>query len=137
MTGRKVIMLASVLIILILSSLNLQAYYNNIDKYQWREAIEYTEESASTGDYIAVFPLFEIETANYYKKRDDIFLYKMDEEFLLISDIGNKNLWFVLADHARTDREAFEETLGKKYELLDQKKYKSLNLYQYRKKRVE
>lgn len=137
MTGKKLIMLVSVLIILVLSSFSLHTYYNNVDKYQWREAVGYIEEKASTGDYIAVFPLFEIESANYYKKRDDIFLYKLDEEFLLVSDIGNKNLWFVLADHARTDREAFEETLEKKYELLDQKKYKSLNLYQYRKKKAE
>ena len=47
------------------------------------------------------------------------------------------NQGFLLADHARTDREAFEDALGNKYELLDQKKYKSLNLYQYKKKRVE
>ncbi len=45
------------------------------------------------------------------------------------------NQGFLLADHARTDREAFEEALAKKYELLDHKKYKSLNLYQDRKKR--
>lgn len=136
-SGRKSIMILLAVAILISSYFNLKPYYDSVDKFQWRESMSYIEENASPGDYITVFPKFEIESANYYKNRDDVYLYSMNEEFILITDIGNKDLWFVLANHARTDREAFEQTLGEKYQLLGEKEFKSLNLYHYRKRQAQ
>ena len=134
MLGKKVIMLLAVLAVLIFSSLSLQNYYNQIDKYQWREVMEYIEESAYSGDYVVVYPEFEIQSAIYYQNRGDIHIYPLQGEFLLQTDIGYKDLWFVLADHARSNKEGLEKTLGDKYELVDEKRYKSLNLYQYKEK---
>ena len=77
---------------------------------------------------------FEIKSVNYYGERKDLNLYSLTDEFHLRTDIGNKNLWVVLAAHGGTKKKDIEEALGQRYDLLSQKKYKSLNLYQYRKK---
>jgi len=127
-------MLLIVCVILVLSYLNLEKYYGSVDKYQWRETISFIEDNAAVGDYIAVYPRFEIDSANYYKKRDDVHYLAMSDELIIVSDIGNKSLWLVLADHAQTRKKAFEKVMNKRYELVDQKKYKLLNLYEYRKK---
>ncbi|GJM16418.1 MAG: hypothetical protein DHS20C13_17450 [Thermodesulfobacteriota bacterium] len=124
-------------LILALSYVNLEEYYNMVDKYQWRETISYIEDNASIGDYVAVYPIFEIESARYYKDRDDLHYYSLNDELISITDIGNKNLWLVLADHARTKRKAIEDAMLQRYDLVDQKKYKLLNLYKYQKKKVQ
>lgn len=133
LNGKRTLIFISVFLIIVLSSLNLEKYYGSVDKYQWRETISFVEDNASSGDYIAVFPRFEIESANYYKKRDNVHYLAMSDELIIVSDIGNKNLWFILADHAFTRRKAFEKVMNERYKLVDQKKYKSLNLYKYRK----
>lgn len=132
-SGRRTLILILILLIIVLSSINLEKYYGSVNKYQWRETISFIEDNATSGDYIAVSPVFEIETANYYRQRDDIHYLKMSDDLLFIADIGNKNLWLVLADHARTEREALEDAMRQRYKLVDQQKYKSLNLYKYRK----
>lgn len=137
LTGKRTLILTSILLIIVFSYLNLEKYYGSVDKYQWRETISFIEDNASSGDYIAVYPRFEIESANYYKKRDDVHYLAMSDELIIVADIGNKNLWLVLADHAQTQKQAFEKVMNERYKLVDQKKYKSLNLYKYHKKRAE
>lgn len=134
-TGKRILILVSVGLILVLSYINLEKYYDTVDKYQWRETISYIEDNASLGDYVGVSPVFDIESAYYYKEREDLNYNPINDRFLLSADIGNKNLWVVLANHARTKKELFEKAMSEKYEVLDQKKYKSLNLYKYRKKK--
>lgn len=135
-TGKRAVMIIISLLILALSYVNLEEYYNTVDKYQWRETISYIEDNASSGDYVTVYPIFVIEPANYYKDRDDLHYYPLNDELISITDIGNKNLWLVIADHARTKKRVLEDAMKQKYDLLDQKKYKSLNLYKYQKKQV-
>ena len=132
-TGKRTVILIIAFLIIVLSYINLEKYYGSVNKYQWRETISFIENNASSGDCIAVSPIFEIESANYYKKRDDVHYLKMSDDLLFMADIGNKNLWLVLADHARTEREALEDAMRQRYKLVDQKKYKLLNLYKYRK----
>jgi hypothetical protein len=121
-------------LVLIFSYFNLEKYYNSVDKYQWREAINYIEDNAGNGDYIVVYSQFEIESAYYYWKRKDLHVYALNDEFLLSTDIGEKNLWVVLGAHARTNKDDIEQGLGLTYDLLLEKKFKSLYLYQYRKR---
>ena len=133
-TGYKKVMFLMAALVLIFSSFNLEKYYSSVNKFQWRETIGYIEDNSGYGDYVVVYPVFEIESAFYYKERKDLNVYSLTDEFLLQADIGNKNLWVVLAAHAGTKKEFLEQVLGQRYDLLSQKKYKSLNLYQYRKK---
>jgi hypothetical protein len=133
--NRKVILLIAALV-LVFSFFNLEKYHSSVKKYQWRETIAYIEDNAGYGDYVAVNPEFEIESVNYYRERKDLNLYSLTDEFLLRTDIGDKNLWVVLAAHGGTKKKDLEEALGQRYDLLSQKKYKSLNLYRYGKKRA-
>jgi len=130
---RKIILLIAALI-LVLSYFRIETYHKSVNKYQWRETIGFIEDNASVGDYVAVYPIFEIESAHYYKKRDDMHLYSLTNEFLLQADIGNKNLWVVLASHRNTEKGRIEQVLKRRYNFLSQKKYKSLNIYKYEKK---
>lgn len=134
MTGKRVIILIMVLVIAVLSYLNLEKYYGSVNKYQWRETISFIEDNAAVGDYVAVYPLFEIDSAQYYKDREDLHYLTLTDDLFLVSDIGRKNLWLVMADHSRVKKEAIEDDMSRRYELEDEKKFKSLNLYKYRKK---
>lgn len=135
-TRIRPLILIVVCVILVLSYFNLEKYYESVQKYQWRQTMGYIDENASVGDYVAVYPIFELDTAYYYKSRDDMHYYPMNEEFAM-ADIGNKNLWLVLAKHARTQIELFEKVMGEKYDLLQEKEFKSIKLYKYRKKKAE
>lgn len=133
-TGNRKVMFLIAGLVLIFSYFNLEKYYNSVDKYQWRETINYIEDNAGNGDYIVVYPQFEIESAYYYLKRKDLHVYALNDKFLLSTDIGKKNLWVVLGAYARTNKDDIEQGLGLTYDLLLEKKFKSLYLYQYRKK---
>ncbi|MCH7518411.1 MAG: glycosyltransferase family 39 protein [Candidatus Dadabacteria bacterium] len=133
-TGNRKVMFLIAGLVLIFSYFNLEKYYNSVDKHQWRETINYIEDNAENGDHIVVYPQFEIKSAYYYWKRKDLNVYALNDEFLLSTDIGKKNFWFVLGVHANTKKDDIEQVLGQRYDLLLQKKFKSLYLYQYRKK---
>ena len=129
-TGKRTVILIIAFLIIVLSYINLEKYYGSVNKYQWRETISFIENNASSGDCIAVSPIFEIESANYYKKRDDVHYLKMSDDLLFMADIGNKNLWAI---NPPFEYLFSEDAMRQRYKLVDQKKYKLLNLYKYRK----
>jgi len=54
---------------------------------------------------------FEIKSLNYYGERKDLNLYSLTDEFHLRTDIGNKNLWVVLAAHGGTKKRRISSKL--------------------------
>lgn len=51
----------------------------------------------ASGDYVFVYPAYEIVSANYYKNANDIYYFPLTDKFTYQKDTDYKNLWVVLA----------------------------------------
>lgn len=133
-SGRLVIPAAC--IIFLLSVPGLRGYYSEIEKYQWREVISDIQKEAGQGDYIVVYPRFEIEPAAYYLKRDDLKLGFLSGDFMSYTGIGDKNVWLVLSTHRGIEKNVIRLGLAGRYKFLSAKSYKGLDLYRLRENTV-
>ncbi len=120
-------------VILILSTVNIDAYYKNTYKHQWREVMSEIENSAGYGDIIVVYPQHEQKSVKYYKTRDDITLVPLSERFPTFKNLGNKSVWVVMHAHP-TNRKLIREGLSGKYNFELEKHYEKLDLFRLRHK---
>jgi len=120
-------------IILIFSTVNINAYYNNTYKHQWREVMSEIESNSGYGDIIVVNPAHEQISAKYYKTRDDITLIPMPNRFPTFKNLGTRSVWVVMHAHP-TNRKLIREGLSGKYNFELEKHFEKLDLFRLRQK---
>lgn len=119
--------------IIVLSLFNINFYFSHVGKHQWREVMSEIEARSGYGDVLVVFPPREEITAEYYSHRKDLRIIPMKDKFPSIEDLGDKNVWFVIHAHP-LNRERTREGLGGRYDLISEKHFVKLDLFQFRKK---
>jgi len=126
-------MLTIGVVILILSTVNLTAYYENVTKHQWREVMSEIEDSAGYGDVIVVYPKHEQKSVRYYKTRDDITIAPKSERFPTFENLGGRSVWVVMHAHP-TNRKLIKEGLSDTYNFELEKHFERLDLFRLRRK---
>ncbi|MCH7517676.1 MAG: glycosyltransferase family 39 protein [Candidatus Dadabacteria bacterium] len=120
-------------IILILSVVNLQGYYENVYKHQWREVMSEIENSAGSGDVIVIYPHHEQLSARYYKTRDDIKIMPMKDKFPTVKNLGGRRVWVVMHAHP-LNRKHIREGLSSTYNFELERHFIRLDLFKFRQK---
>ena len=120
-------------IILILSVVNLQGYYENVYKHQWREVMSEIENSAGSGDVIVIYPQHEQLSARYYKTRDDIKIMPMKDKFPTVKNLGGRRVWVVMHAHP-LNRKRVRKGLSSTYNFELERHFIRLDLFKFRQK---
>ncbi len=105
--------------------------YAQVNKYRWREAVNYLEGNARSGDLVLFSPQFNRIPFDYYSRRTDLTEQpfpgrgkKVDEESIkqLASIVeGHDRVWVILAHDVR--QELSKKKLRESYRLSDYKSY--------------
>jgi len=120
-------------IILILSAVNLQGYYDYVYKHQWREVMSEIQNSAGYEDLIVISPWHEHYSARYYKTRDDIKIIPMTERFPSFENLGGRRVWVVMHAHPE-NRKLIREGLSSTYSFELEIHFVRLDLFRLKQK---
>lgn len=141
MSGDRRFVLLVAGFILIFSSVNILAYYERVDKPDWRGGVNYIESNAGAGDVIVLYPWYETEPAAYYSGRDDLTIVSLGDEFYAASGAGDKEFWLVLCDRWLDDvghtKGTVEKRIGESYDVLERKDFPYLYIYRLKQKKSE
>ena len=91
------------------------------------------EARSGYGDVIVVFPPREEVSAEYYSHRKDLKIIPMRDKFPSLDNLGDKSVWFILHAHP-LNRERTREGLSGRYDLISEKHFVKLDLFQLREK---
>jgi len=120
-------------VILILPTVNLMAYYNNETKPQWREVVSEIENSAGYGDVLVLQPGQGYISVKYYQTRDDITIVPLSDKFPTFENLGNKSVWVVMRANPKY-RKYIREGLSGTYDFELEKHFAHLDLFRLRQK---
>lgn len=117
-------------VILLLSIWPLSVYYTDAQKHEWRETVAYLEESARENDSVFVYPYFDVSTAEYYRRREDLHFLPLTSES---SGELPDRFWVVFGVYAKTDEQSAKSDMLGGYNLKPVKNFSRLNIYLYEK----
>lgn len=124
----KRIKLCVIALISLLSIVGIHRYYDNVDKEQWREAVEYIESNAFAGESIVVSPDYVLDAAHYYLKRSDLVLVPLTEQSDIMSYANDDSYWVILSQHSNLYHKG-RDVLSLEEKIISDKKFKRLKLY--------
>jgi len=145
--NHKHVKLTIVIIIISLSAINVERYYSNTNKAQWREIANYIDNNAQPEDLVLMnFGSLVREICfEYYSKRTDI-TKKTFQDYLEVGDNisvteeyikelnqtinGKKRIWLILYWPSTTDPEGLlVKTLSDYYDLTGHEEYRAFEIY--------
>ena len=131
-----------VTVIIILSFINVKAYYGKVHKEQWREVASYVDTSGKPGDLILFNSGRCMPPFDYYSRRSDLIKKPFPEINRKVDDVTIKGLipivkdrgrvWLILSHH-RDPKELIVRTLGKIYSVAYHHKFKGIEVYLFEK----
>ena len=136
-TNKNKLILALAGLITVFSLANIDEKYNQVDKFQWREAVAGIEAEAGYGDIMVVYPQFELEPVRYYSKRQDILKGPLGFDFFSPAEARDKNIWVIISTHWGIDKETMKEELWKDYDLVSEMNFAYVDVYKLRLKTEE
>lgn len=135
----KCLKLVIIAIIITISLVNVYSYYINVDKEQWRDAVDYIETNAEAGDLLLFNAGFTQDYVfDYYSKRSDLVKKPFPSNTRYVNEENIKELeptvqgydrvWVILS-HSRDSLGLIKQTLSQSYNLVDYKVYINYNVY--------
>jgi mannosyltransferase len=135
LVDKKSIKVGILILIIVMSSGNIGIYYSETNKEQWKEATDFVESEASTGDLLIFHAGFGLDRAfNFYAKRDDLVKrrfpaigYEINKNPVneLNPLLKNKeNVWLILS-HSRDKENLIIKNLTTDFDLIQRKEYVS------------
>lgn len=121
-----------ILFIVLIAGLSLlQVYrgYVTVDKHQWRDAAEYLDKNAASGDLLVVTPSYETDSLKYYLKRGDLRINALPPDTDLDFNSSGEYIWVISADHGDLNNMVNARSLSKHNSLLSEKDYTKLKIY--------
>ena len=117
-------------LILLISLVHIQKYYHATQKHPWREAIEYIDTNADDEDFVMIYPPFELRSAKFYNKRNELKISPLSHESELNFNTGGKRVWVVISDLKHLGDQINKESLVKYYNLESEKDFGKLGKLQ-------
>ncbi|ODS41447.1 MAG: hypothetical protein A7315_06155 [Candidatus Altiarchaeales archaeon WOR_SM1_79] len=135
------IKLCVIMIVITISLLNVFAYYNEVNKEQWREVANYVDINGMPGDLVLFNAGFCQENGfNYYSKRNDLIKKPFPEK---TRDVDEKNIeelrqtvegynrvWLVLS-HSHDYKGLIKKRLNESYNLSYHEMYNGIEVYTF------
>jgi len=121
-------------LIIVVSGYALTRYYVNDWKPGWRNVISDIDENAAAGDVVAIYPFFETGNTEYYSKRDDLDVRRLFELSELDFNLNGGRLWLIVTEREYPSFDSYEDVLTERYEIVTDRQYSQLRLYELKDK---
>lgn len=113
-------------LVLALSVVSVNHNYSNPEKHEWREAARYVEEYAREGDLVLIYPEHEIESGNYYFRKEKLKVTTLHNRFGLDTLHGPGDVWIISSYHGDMIE---KEHLPARNRLLQEMEFRKIKIY--------